>query len=146
MLFRFLANCFLLFCSSFVVLKFPSLLANIQRPNWRLAQGPQPVSTQLFDPCPLYSFTQMHAQGFAVIVNFMMMWNFNFKGMLTPSCNPLLQAYVWNHCLWFSLSTVMYLTKKFMAVILTYFKVSMFFNLFFKYIYINVLMEISSSQ
>ena len=98
MLFRFLANCFLLFCSSFVVLKFPSLLANIQRPNWRLAKGPHPVSTQLFDPCPLYSFTQMHAQGFAVIVNFMMMWNFNFKGMLTPY-TPLRHAYSGLFCI-----------------------------------------------
>ena len=51
-----LANCFVHFCSDFDVLIFPTLLADIQRPNWKLAQGPQPVNIELFNPCPVYSY------------------------------------------------------------------------------------------
>ena len=53
-LFRLLANFLLLYCSDLAVLIFPTLLADIQRPNWKSAQGPRDGNTQLFNPFTLY--------------------------------------------------------------------------------------------
>ena len=61
-LFRLLANCFLLFCSDLALLIFPTLLVDLKRPNYRLAQGPQVGDIQLYNPFPLYDFTLMIEQ------------------------------------------------------------------------------------
>ena len=42
--------CFLLFCSDLYVFILPTLLDNIQRPNWKSAQGPWDGDIQLFIP------------------------------------------------------------------------------------------------
>ena len=44
------------FFSDLPLLIFPTLLAD-KRPNWKSAQGPQPLNMQLFNPCPFYYFT-----------------------------------------------------------------------------------------
>ena len=44
--FRLLANCFPLFCIDLAVLIYPPFLADIQRPNWKSAQGSYPVDIQ----------------------------------------------------------------------------------------------------
>ena len=38
-LFRLIANCFMLFCIDLSVLVFPTLLADVQRPNWKSFQS-----------------------------------------------------------------------------------------------------------
>ena len=49
-LFRLLVNCSLLLYSDLDVLIFPTLFADIQRPNWKSAQGPRGGDIQLFNP------------------------------------------------------------------------------------------------
>ena len=58
-LFCLLANCFLLFCSDLAVLIYVTLLADIQRPNCKLAQGRRGGDLLLFNPLLLYCFTLM---------------------------------------------------------------------------------------
>ena len=55
-IFRLLANCFLLFWD-LAVLIFATLLAYIQRPNRKSAQGQRGGYIELFNPFPLYIFT-----------------------------------------------------------------------------------------
>ena len=50
-----LANGFMIFCRDLAVFIFSMLVADIQRSNWKSAQGPNPVNIQLFNPYPLYS-------------------------------------------------------------------------------------------
>ena len=47
-------NCFLLFCGDLAVLIF-QILADIQWPNWKSAQGSHTVNIQLFNPLECYS-------------------------------------------------------------------------------------------
>ena len=56
-IFRLLANCFRLFCSDLDVFINPSLLADIQKPNWKSVQDPWGGGIQLFNLSPLYCFT-----------------------------------------------------------------------------------------
>ena len=44
-----------------------TLFADIQRPNYKFAHDPHPVNIQLFNPCPLYSFTIMVKYSFVLI-------------------------------------------------------------------------------
>ena len=53
------SNSFLLFCTNLDFFILLTLLAGIQRPNWKSAQGPHTENMQLFYPFPLYFFTLM---------------------------------------------------------------------------------------
>ena len=58
-LFLLLANCLLLFCMNLAVLIYPTLLADIKRPNSNSAQGPHPVGRVTY-MCPLNCFTLIY--------------------------------------------------------------------------------------
>ena len=48
-----LANYFLLFCRDLAKFIFPTLLADIQRPNLKSVQGSHPVGRVRYSSCPL---------------------------------------------------------------------------------------------
>ena len=48
---------FCFFCSDLAMLIFPKLMADIQRPNRKSAQGPRGGDLELLKPNPLYCFT-----------------------------------------------------------------------------------------
>ena len=58
-LFRLPANCFLIFCNDLAVLIFVTLMADIQKSNWKSALGPWGGYSQLFNPSHLYCFILM---------------------------------------------------------------------------------------
>ena len=55
-------NCFLLFCSDLAVVIFPTLFADIKRPNKKSTQVPRAVGRVTYCPCPLSSFTLLYAK------------------------------------------------------------------------------------
>ena len=78
------------------MLIFPTLSANIQRPNYKSAQRPHPAGRVTYSPCPLYSFIlkslkeniyqlkgKLNFQSdFKILINFFSILNFDEKFVL----------------------------------------------------------------